>query len=135
LIGEEKHMPAYTREHQRHRTFALLLLVALMTTNGLAQAETRSGLSGSRLSALDTNADGLVSLAELAGGPVDRDAGMRLFLARHYKAIDRNRDGHISEAELEVWRERYEVSESALARSLNDDPRSIGTGRDFALRP
>ena len=128
-------MPAYTREYHRHPTFVLPLLVALMATNGLAQAETRSGPSGSRLSALDTNADGLVSLAELAGDPVDRDAGMRLFLARHYKAIDRNRDGHISEVELEAWRARYAVSEAALARSLNDDPRSIGTGRDFVLRP
>lgn len=128
-------MPTYTREHHRHPIFALLLLVALVALNGAVRAETRSAPSGLRLSALDANADGLVSLLEPAGVPADRDVGMRLFLVRRYKAIDQNRDGHISEAELDVWRERYAVSEAALARSLNEDPRSIGTGQDLVLRP
>jgi hypothetical protein len=128
-------MSGFTRERYCHIAMIGLLVVALAPLSGPAQAEGRLEPAAPRLATLDANGDRQVSLAEVATGPVDQAAGMRLFLARHYKAIDRNRDGMLSEAELEAWRTRYAVSEASLARSLSERPGTRDERREHVLRP
>ena len=97
-----------------NRTFTLLGALALATTTTAIAGE-HPGHGGplARLKAADTNGDGLISRAEAAALPR---------IARHFDAIDTNKDGQLSQDELRAF---HQTQRAEHFRKIDTD----GDGR------
>lgn len=68
---------------------------------------------------LDTNNDGRLSRDEVAAAKAGRDGKNRLL--ENFDAIDGNRDGHVTRAELRTWHERQRPQREAQMRQRFDE--------------
>lgn len=86
---------------------------------GRGHGEGRHGRGHGGPERLDTNGDGRLSREEVAAAPAGRDGKNRLL--ENFDAIDANRDGHITRAELRAWHEAQRPQREAQMRQRFDE--------------